>query len=686
MIIKSEKDEKLYLNEIKENINAAINQIDENIKSYSIELKENKKYLYENKAGMDHAEKVSVRQSINHVAITGENAVEKKKRLRKLLESTYFGRIDFMENGLSPSHPVYIGIYSFFDNTLKTNTIHDWRAPISAMYYDFELGDAWYEAPSGKIEGTIGLKRQYRIRNGKMEFMLENSVNIHDDILQKELSKSSDEKMKNIVATIQRDQNAIIRNESSRVLIIQGVAGSGKTSIALHRIAFLLYRFKETISSKDILIISPNKVFADYISNVLPELGEEKIPEMGMEELASEVLDKKYQFQTFFEQVSLLLEKPDEQYINRIRYKATFEFLIKIDQYLTTIENEYFNPKDITVNRFLVPSWFIKERFEATHRIPILKRFNQIAADIEENVKIFYNYEIDAAERGKIRKEVINMFKITNLRALYKDFYGWLEKPELYKSASRSILEYSDVFPLVYMKIRLEGNKIYDKVKHLLIDEMQDYTPVQYAVLSRLFSCKKTILGDANQSVNPYSSSSSEEIKKIFSTADVVKLFKSYRSTFEITNFAQQISHNAELIAIERHGEEPQLFSLNSKEEEIILIKKLIDKFSRSGNNSMGIICKNQQQSIEIKELLKGIAQSVYLLTSHSSSFVNGIVVTTAHMAKGLEFDQVIIPFATADNYKTDIDKSMLYIACTRAMHKLYISFVTKRTSFLNQK
>lgn len=237
---------------------------------------------------MDHTEKVSVRQSINQVAIPGENAVAKKKRLRKLLESPYWGRIDFIEEDENKSNPIYIGIYSFFDETLNTNTIHDWRAPISAMYYDFELGEAYYEAPSGRIEGNILLKRQYRIRNGKMEFMLENSVNIHDDILQKELSKSSDEKMKNIVATIQRDQNVIIRNETSRALIIQGVAGSGKTSIALHRIAFLLYRFKETITSKDILIISPNKVFADYISNVLPELGEEKIPEMGMEELQSD--------------------------------------------------------------------------------------------------------------------------------------------------------------------------------------------------------------------------------------------------------------------------------------------------------------------------------------------------------------------------------------------------------------
>src|SRR5688500_7367869 len=186
------------------------------------------------------------------------------------------------------------------------------------MFYDFELGPASYETPSGRITGVISLKRQYRIRDGRMEFMIENDVNIHDEVLQKELSKTADDRMKTIVATIQRDQNAVIRNESSPVLIIQGVAGSGKTSIALHRIAFLLYRFRESMTAKDILIISPNKVFADYISNVLPELGEEHIPEMEMDELAQDLLENKFHFQTFFQQVSFLLETHDNGYVERI--------------------------------------------------------------------------------------------------------------------------------------------------------------------------------------------------------------------------------------------------------------------------------------------------------------------------------------------------------------------------------
>jgi len=313
MINITELEEREYLEEIKEKLLLAIKRSDDSVKQYSAELRQNKEYIYEHQSGMDDADMVAAGQSINRMAFTGESAVTRKRKLLKLGKSPYFGRIDFTTN--HETAPVYIGIYSFSDETMRANLIYDWRAPISSMFYDFELGEASYKTPSGQISGEIVLKRQYKIKEGRMEFMIENAVNIHDDILQKELSKSSDDKMKNIVATIQRDQNTVIRNETAPVMIIQGVAGSGKTSIALHRIAFLLYRFRESIAAKDILIISPNKVFADYISNVLPELGEEQIPEMGMEELATDLLESKYNFQSFFQQVSSLLEKQDAAFI-----------------------------------------------------------------------------------------------------------------------------------------------------------------------------------------------------------------------------------------------------------------------------------------------------------------------------------------------------------------------------------
>ncbi|HEY9048541.1 MAG TPA: UvrD-helicase domain-containing protein, partial [Ohtaekwangia sp.] len=517
----------------------------------------------------------------------------------------------------------------------------------------------------------------------KMEFMIENAVNIHDDILQKELSKSSDDKMKNIVATIQRDQNAVIRNETAQVMIIQGVAGSGKTSIALHRIAFLLYRYRESISSKDILILSPNKVFADYISNVLPELGEEHIPEMGIEELATELLENKYTFQTFFQQVSALLEKHDAAFIERIRFKSSFEFLGMLNRYLIYVENNYFTPaeEEIRVAGVVVPWPFMIERLKAYHRMPIVKRFQEVMKDVLNYVRTQTKRKLTGREKAQIWETIPRMFKVNNVLDLYRDFYKWMKREDLFRMGSNGMLEYSDVFPLIYCKIRLEGVKTYDEVKHLLIDEMQDYTPVQYAVLSRLFHCKKTILGDVSQKVNPYSASSAEGIEQVFPQGDIVRLYRSYRSSYEITAFAQQISPNPNVVPMERHGRAPEIKRFESNQEEGAAVREMIAQFKTSGYQSLGIICKTLEQAETLYQDVK--AHGIHLLTPDSTAFMNGIIITTAHLAKGLEFDEVIIPFASSRNYHTDVDRSMLYIACTRAMHTLTLTYSRDKTSFI---
>lgn len=681
MINTTEQEEREYLEQIREKLLLAIRRADESVRQFSDELRQNKEYIHEHQAGMDEADMVSAEQSVNRMAFSGEGAVARKKRLLKLIDSPYFGRIDFIPKDTT-EESIYIGIYTFFDELERANLIHDWRAPISSMFYDYELGEASYQTPSGKITGEITRKRQYKIKDGKMEFMIENAVNIHDEVLQQELSKSADDKMKNIVATIQRDQNAVIRNETTPVMIIQGVAGSGKTSIALHRIAFLLYRFRDEIRARDILILSPNKVFSDYISNVLPELGEEHIPETGMEDLAHEVFENKVSFQTFFEQVALLLEQHDTSYIDRIKFKASFDFLSTLNRYLIHIENNYFDFTELKVGKVMLPFPFIQERFRAYHRMPLLKRFPEVVRDVSNHLRNIVQRKLTGEEKNKIWQEIPRMFRFNNALEIYKDFYTWIGKPEMFRTMAGGKLEFGDVFPLLYFKMRLEGYQAHDHIKHILIDEMQDYTPVQYAVLARLFSCKKTILGDVSQMVNPYSSSSAEGIERVFPQGDIVKLFRSYRSTFEITKFAQHISSNPNIIPMERHGAEPEVLGFSSNAEELDALKEMITTFKKSPHQSLGIICKIQEQAEFVFEMLR--AQDIHLLTPESSSFYEGVIVTTAHLAKGLEFDEVIIPFASAKNYNTEVDRSMLYIACTRAMHRLMLTFTKEKTVFVN--
>lgn len=677
MINTTEQEEREYLELIKEKLMLAVRKVDERVRQYSEELRQNKQYIHEHQSGMDEADMVAAGQSINRMAFTGESAVARKRKLMKLGQSPYFGRIDFVKEG--ERTPIYIGIYTFSDDGV--NLIYDWRAPISSMFYDFELGDAWYETPSGKITGEIALKRQYKIAEGRMEFMIENAINIHDEVLQRELSKTADDKMKNIVATIQRDQNAVIRNETAPVMIIQGVAGSGKTSIALHRIAFLLYRFRESISARDILIISPNKVFADYISNVLPELGEENIPETGMEELAAELLENKYRFQSFFQQVSALLEHHDERFIERIRFKSSFEFLSKLNQYLIHIENNFFEPQELRIGKTVVPWPFIHEKFRAYHRIPLLNRFREVVKDVQNFVRDDVKRKLNGREKAQIWESIPRMVKTGNVFDFYRNFYKWIKRPDLFVTGHDGTLEYSDVFPLIYFRIRLEGIQSYDHVKHLLVDEMQDYTPVQYSVLSRMFKCRKTILGDISQTVNPYSGSSAEGIEQIFPQGDVIKLLRSYRSTWEITNFAQQIFRNPDIVPMERHGQSPEVKGFRTNNEELTEIKRITQQFSNSGYQSLGVICKTTKQAEAVYKEVK--AHGVHLLTADSTTFKEGVIVTTAHLAKGLEFDEVVVPFVSSQNYRTDVDKRMLYIACTRAMHQLTLTHTGDRADFL---
>lgn len=326
---------------------------------------------------------------------------------------------------------------------------------------------------------------------------------------------------------------------------------------------------------------------------------------------------------------------------------------------------------------FTIPAEFIKEQFRRFDCYPMRQRFETMTDYILEMSRIRYGVIATTAERNMLKKEIKNMFGGNNDIQVYKNFFEWIGKPELFKMRKNRTLEYADLAPLAYIHIAFEGIINTSRVKHLLVDEMQDYSPIQYKVIQKLFSCRKTVLGDASQSVNPYGSSTADMTQKSLVMGEVMKLCKSYRSTFEITDFAQRIRRNEELEYIARHGEKPQILQFSNEEEEISCIADLISVYKKTVYKSLGIICKTESQAKEITDKLKAYTgdTEIYFLSTQSSAFVQGIVVTSAHMAKGLEFDEVIVPQADNINYRSEIDRSMLYVAVTKVMHRLILTY-----------
>lgn len=673
-----EEHERRYLAETMRRLTSELEGLTDSIGKSATSIKERKEHLWENRRDMDFAEKADYRTEVNLSVALGERAVLARERVKRLLQTPYFGRVDFSRTGDAHPDVYYIGVHTFFDPETREIRVHDWRAPVSSLFYDFESGEAWFETPAGTAHGEITGKRQYKIQAGRLEYMFESALNIGDDVLQRELSHSTDDKMKNIVATIQREQNAVIRNETAEVLILQGVAGSGKTSIALHRVAFLLYRFKDTLSCDNVMILSPNKVFGDYIAEVLPELGEEQVAEVDFSRIADKFLCKVTAFETFSEQVSTLLDRVDDSAAHRMRYKATAEFVSALDDWIRLCA-AVFDAAEIQQKHKRLSAQWVAETYGEWSMLPIFARLDRVAnmaAQILKNEVMDRGGKWSGADTANVGKQVRAMFPYKDAFAIYKAFYQDPARSGLFKPLGRKRIEYADVFPLIYVMVttdRLEG---YGHIRHLVVDEMQDYTPVQYAVLKRLFSCKMTILGDSSQSVNPFSSSSVSTIHRIFPQADCLELSKSYRSTTEITEFAQNISRNNRLVPIARHGSPPRVIASADGTDQRAQIVSLIERHSRSEYRSLGIICKTIDQAQAMFHQLTAAGIEVTLLDYDSTAFAGGIVVTAAHIAKGLEFDAVIVAQVDDANYATEMDKCMLYIACTRAMHELHLTHV----------
>lgn len=680
-------EEKEYLCGLEKELSKAADKLLNQMDYYAAGSHESLKYFWEHQWEFDEYETTFNELALKRLVESGENTKNKFRRILTMMDSPYFSRIDFKTPEEAEAMKIYIGKYSFWD-ARSSYQVLDWRAPIASMYYEFEQGDAWYDAPSGRISGNISCKRQYKIKKGILEYALESSLTITDELLQQELSHVSDHRMKDIVSTIQKEQNRLIRNESAQTLIVQGVAGSGKTSIALHRVAYYLYRYKNEITAENFLIISPNGIFVDYISDVLPELGEESVRSVSMEDIAAPYLPKELKTERFAVQINRFLESENKIWAERNYFKSSPEFVRRLEEYFDYCDSHCFVVQDYVYEGGVIDAEFIRRCLTLQAAQPVRLRLSETAGMMAEEIRSRKSKRGYGTHKREILDWLTLHFRHNNALELYRNFYAWIGREELFLWQEGQELESADIFPLVYVQLYLEGGRGDPNIKHLIIDEMQDYTPIQYAVINKLYPCRKTILGDFSQNVVPFVQNSLDHLRELYPSAQVTEVYKSYRSTCEIMEFARSIRRDVCMEPVQRHGEEPAVIACRDAEHERRKVLELAErKIEENRSIKIGILCKSHEQAKLLYLWLQRQVKDdrvLHLLSFDSAAFYDGIMVSSVFMSKGLEFDEVIIPEADCGNYRSEYERGLLYVACTRAIHRLTVLYSGAASPFLD--
>ncbi len=668
-------DEVAHLADVHRLLDDALTAAEARFRRLDDEYLSMKRYMVEYRGETDPHEMLQNELGLNRIDATVGFADSVRQRIATLQDSPYFARMDFRDAAGARS-VTYLGRFAFsHDGELL---VSDWRSPIASLFYDFELGPASYVAPAGTFEGELVRKRQFRIKDGRLEYAIESSASVHDDVLQRELGRASSEKMKSVIATIQAEQNRVIRDERPGTLVIQGVAGSGKTSVALHRVAFLLYRFRDRLAASQVTILSPNDVFADYISTVLPELGEEPIRELTAADIAAAHLPRNLRFEADKDP----LGEVDEGWAARTRFKSTYAFVGLLDEFIAQLPALAFAPAACSFGRFSVTAEQVSSLFEALGRQPVKRRLPLMADALLDRFDSQNHRGDRLPTRGAIVGALKRMLTVKDTLALYRRFYEERGLTAMLSLPTTRTLEWADVYPFLYLQAAFEGLTGEDDVLHLVVDEMQDYTPIQHAVFNRLFRHDKTILGDFSQKLHPYQDHGLDDLLRVYDGAEHVELRTSYRSTYEIMTFAQRIRGGEPIEVIERHGPEPVVVSCVDDRDELAQIVRRLRAFAASGFSSLGVVTKTHAQARQLYDALSP-DHDVHLIASDSSRFASGVSLTSIQMAKGLEFDEVIIPDVAATAYHTEHDRSLLFVACTRAMHRLTLLHSGERSPLL---
>lgn len=705
---------------------------------------------------------IGLRQEAQTLAINENAYSHAKKRfhtLQRMQEIPYFGRIDFHEEGESSYESVYIGISSLRDESGENFLVYDWRAPISSVYYDYSPGPAKYETPGGTVSGELLKKWQYLIRRGVLQSMFDTSITIGDEILQKVLGKGTDKQMHNIVATIQKEQNRIIRHDGGRLLIVHGPAGSGKTSAALQRIAYLLYKYRDVLQSEQIILFSPNALFSHYVSNVLPELGEENMQQMTFQRYLHRRLGSEFDVESPYEQLEFVLTKNGSRdYDTRlasIRFKASARFFGLIESYCKSLEQKgmlfhdlLFRGKPIVTAEQMVEQFY---RYPANYRLHhrlehlqkwLLKEIKKFQRNerkeewVEEEMQYLskeqlrkahallakkrgyskenqVNYEMQPAHLAdlivslrlrSVRKQVRTL-QFIDIKGLYRQLFAdpTLVKdllkgdvPDEWPAICQWTLEmlegdqlfYEDATPFLLLRELILGFQTNREIKHIVVDEAQDYSPFQFEYLKRIYpQARMTILGDFHQAIFAHASDSVDftMLTNLYGPeqTESIHLTKSYRSTKPIIEFTRKLVPNGEqIIPFDRDGEKPKLQQVDSYEQLHRCIAEKVAEWRKLGLNSIAIICKSAEECKEAFEGL-GMIEGLKQMKSTSSEYEQGVVVIPMYLAKGIEFDGVIIYNASNQVYGEESLRRAFYTACTRAMHHLQLYSVGEPSRFL---
>lgn len=660
--------------------------------------------------------------------------VTKMESLQRNYQKPYFARIDFTIDGENEDKECYLGKVGVIDENNNLVTI-DWRAPIASIYYDSSLGRASYEAPEGTITGDLTLKRQYDIENGELLDFRDVDLVSNDEILAPYLSSSADNRLKNIVASIQSEQNAIIRERINKNLIIQGVAGSGKTTVALHRVAYLVYNYINDIMPEQYMVIGPNKFFVNYISGVLPDLDVANVSQLTYDEVVSKALNEKFNFvsseiklsedtedmlQVYKKQKGKMdfkeaIEKFAKEYIDNIFGGSDLEVdgyvIVKgavINGIYEQVKNDFLYKNNLNkqIDRVsLLVSKYIEDNFSSINNSLWNQYMSKSKSISDSNKKEEMKKHNNAKSQleKKCKSTLKKYFKKSDPKIipLYIEFLNNIKKyldfnvdnmdsiinNDIAKLKAKKV-EFEDLAPLLYLKASIKNIKEYEGLRHVVIDEAQDLGEFNFYVLKKVMpKATFSIFGDLAQSIYQYRSIDNwndVQDKAFGNDCEVKHLLKSYRSTYEIINSANKVIDHIgmkEADPVIRHGSEVS-YEDNDKQN-ITKVIDFINDCKKENYKSAAIITKTDEEAKELYKKVIKSSISLNLIDSKNTEYNGGLCIIPCYLAKGLEFDSVLISNASEAVYNSNSisDMKLLYVAMTRALHKLTILYQGELTN-----